>query len=70
MPNLDVTTLVQLGPLAVVLLYIVIRLEGAINAVAQGLCQVSKILLLLLRHVGVDDELALDLCAKTGAPSV
>jgi hypothetical protein len=68
MTDFDMSTLLQLGPLAIVLLYIVIRLEGAMTAVACALGQVSKILLLLLHHAGVDDDQALTLCADAATP--
>ncbi len=66
MENVNITTLLQLGPLAAVLLYIVIRLERTMGAMAVGLAQTNRILLLLLRHAGVDDQAALSLCEDAG----
>jgi hypothetical protein len=63
MNTFDLTTLLQLGPLAVVLIYIIMRLERAMGALALGLGQMNRILLLLLRKSGVEDEEALALCA-------
>jgi len=54
-------TLLQLGPLAVVLLYIVMRLERAMGAIALGVERTNQILLLLLRRAHVGEEQALKL---------
>lgn len=59
----SLNSLLQLGPLAAVLIYIVVRLERAMGAIAIGLAQTNHILLLLLRRSGVGEEDALALCA-------
>lgn len=66
MSNLDIGTLLQLGPLAVVLLYIVMRLERAMGGIALGLGQITQVMLLLLRRAGVSEEEALSLCGGVG----
>ncbi|OPZ83919.1 MAG: hypothetical protein BWY76_02068 [bacterium ADurb.Bin429] len=66
MPDFNLTTLLQLGPLAVVLIYIIMRLERAMGALAVGVNRMNRILLLLLRRTGMDDEEALALCEGVG----
>lgn len=70
MPYFDFTILLQLGPLAVVLIYIIMRLERAMGALAAGLGQMNRILLLLLKRAGLDDEEALALCEQAGPGGV
>ena len=66
MTDFNLTTLLQLGPLAVVLIYIIMRLERAMGALAVGVSRMNRILLLLLRRTGMDDEEALALCDDVG----
>ncbi len=66
MTDFNLTTLLQLGPLAVVLIYIIMRLERAMGALAVGVSRMNRILLLLLRRSGLDDAEALALCEGVG----
>jgi hypothetical protein len=66
MSYIDVPALLQLGPLAVVLIYVIMRLERVMGALAGGLGQTNRILLLLLKRAGMDDAEALALCESAG----
>jgi len=62
MANIDWSTILQLGPLSVVLIYIVVRLERAMNALAETQEQTNQILLLVLRRIGISEDEALGMC--------
>jgi hypothetical protein len=64
MNGIDWQNLIQLGPLAVVLLFVMYRLEGAMKDISCMMDRTNKILILLLRKSGVSDEEALGLIER------
>jgi len=64
----DPLALLQLGPLAVVLLFVIIRLERAMGNLAGAVRQINMVLLLLLRKSGIADDDALHLLSG-GSPA-